>query len=102
MAGITFSGNDLEQTVGLEILNLWKALEAVRERYWWLQANSGIFATLGISGDQTLITNAVGDLGGAAGLWSVAHAKFTPGGASDYFANAGKLTGLNYAGSAIA
>jgi hypothetical protein len=101
MAGIPYTGADLELKAGLLANNLWQALDDARNWYWWLQDNAAAFATLGISADQTLITGAAGDLGGPAGLWAVAHSKFAPGGSSDYFANAKKLTGTNYAGSAI-
>jgi len=101
MAGIAFTGLDLENQAGFIAKNLWDTLDAARNWYWWVQDNAALFASLGISADQALITNSAGDLGGPAGLWSVAHAKFTPGGSSDYFANAKKLTGLNYAGSSI-
>jgi len=101
MAGIPYTGADLELKAGLIAQGVWGALDDARKWYWWLQDNAAAFASLGISGDQTLITNSAGDLGGPAGLWSVAHAKFTPGGSSDYFSNAKKLTGTNYAGSAI-
>jgi hypothetical protein len=102
MAGIPFTGADLELKAGLIAQNLWNDLNAAREWYWWIQDHAAVFSTLGISGDQTLITNAASDLAGPAGLWSVAHAKSVPGGASDYFANAKQLTGTNYAGSSIA
>lgn len=103
MAGITYNGNDVETKAGLVAQNLWNALNDARSWYLWITdgAHSAIWTPLGIAADQTLITNAAGDLGGPAGLWSVAHAKVTPSGASDYFANAKQLTATNYTGSAI-
>lgn len=103
-AGIPFTAADVNLKAGLVVSNLWTALDAARQWYWWLQANgTGVTqTTLGISAaDDTLIRNAAGDLGGPAGLWSVAHSKTTPSGASDYFFNAAKLTGTVYSGSQI-
>lgn len=103
MAGVPFNGNDVETRSGLIVNNLWQALDDARSWYWWLQDhNTAVFTSLGISGDETLIRNAAADLGGPAGLWSVAHSKFAPGGLSDYFSNGKQLTGTNYSGSAIA
>lgn len=103
MAGISFTGDNVEMRAGLVVNNLWNALDDARAWYWWLQdQNTAVFTALGISADETLIRNAAGDLGGPAGLWSVAHSKFAPPGLSDYFANGKQLTGTNYSGSAIA
>lgn len=103
MAGITFTGAELEQRAGFVAQNLWNALDDARQWYLWLNdsSHSGIWTPLGIATDQSLIMGAAGDLGGPGGLWSVAHSKTTPSGASDYFSNAKQLTGLIYAGSAI-
>jgi hypothetical protein len=103
MAGISFTGADVEMRAGLVVANLWSALDDARAWYWWLQDhNSAVFTTLGITGDETTIRTAAGDLGGPSGLWSVAHSKIAPSGASDYFFTAKLLTGTKYSGSAIA
>jgi hypothetical protein len=105
MAGITFGANDIEQKAGLIVQQVWDSLSNARAFYLWLADpthSAAAIQALGVSAsDDTLIRNAFGDLGGPAGLWSVSHAKFTPGGSSDYFSNAKQLTGTNYSGSAI-
>jgi hypothetical protein len=103
MAGIDYNASAVEQKAGLIAQQVWDALQEAREFYLWLQDhNTAALVALGVSSpDDTLIRNAMGDLAGSAGLWSVAHAKMTPSGASDYFANAKQLTGTNYAGSAF-
>lgn len=103
MAGISYTGDNIEQKAGLIAQQVWDALTEAREFYLWLQDhNSASVIALGVqSPDDTLIRNAFNDLAGPAGLWSVAHSKSTPSGASDYFFNAKQLTGTNYSGSAI-
>jgi hypothetical protein len=104
MAGIPYTAADLQLQAGLRAQQVWDALDSVRAWYLWLNdaSHSGVMTSLGISSpDQTLITNSAAELGGPGGLWSVSHAKVTPSGASDYFANSKQLTGLNYSGSAI-
>jgi hypothetical protein len=103
MAGIGFDANAIEQKAGLISQQVWDALQEAREFYLWLQDHSSASVqALGVSSaDDTLIRNAMGDLGGPSGLWSVGHNKTTPSGASDYFFNAKQLTGTNYAGSSF-
>ncbi len=57
-----------------------------------------VLTGLGVSAaDLVIIRNSFADLGGASGLYAVAHGTFAPSGASNYFFNAKNLTGLNYA-----
>lgn len=103
MAGYTLSASDINNRAGGLAVGLWQALEDVRRFKLWLDDATHTDTVLGPTGvgvpsvDLTLIRNSIADLGGASGLWAVAHGTFAPGGASNYFANAKQLTGIAYA-----
>lgn len=105
MAGLQMSAADIQMKAGVIAQQVWDALNEARKFYLWLNDathSAANIQALGVSAsDDTLIRNAFADLAGPSGLWSVSHAKVTPGGSSDYFFNAKQLTGTNYSGSAI-
>jgi hypothetical protein len=104
MAGFTLTASDINSRAGTLTYALWKALDDVHAFKLWLDDSSHNDTALGPSGvgvtsaDLTIIRNSFADLGGASGLWAVAHGSFAPSGASNYFANAKLLTGVNYGG----
>lgn len=105
MAGYTLTASGINDRSGALVNNLWQALEEVRRFKLWLDDSThtdlliGPTSTVGVpSADLTIIRNSFADLGGASGLWAVAHGSFAPSGASNYFSNAKQLTGLYYAG----
>ena len=77
-------------------------LEAIHSFKLWLDDsahNDAFFTALGMDPtDRTTLRNAFADLGGASGLWAVAHGTFAPSGASNYFANSKLLSGVTYTG----
>jgi hypothetical protein len=103
MAGYPLTALDINNRAGALATGLWTALEDARRFKLWLDDASHNDTAIGPSGvgvttgDLTVIRNSFGDLGGTSGLWAVAHGTFAPAGASNYFANAKLLTGLNYA-----
>lgn len=103
MAGNPFTASDVNNRAGALVAGLWTQLEDVRRFKLWLDDASHNDAALGPTGigvtspDLLVIRNSFADLGGASGLWAVAHGSFAPAGASNYFANGKLLTGLNYA-----
>lgn len=103
MAGYPLTALDINNRAGALAAGLWTALEDARRFKLWLDDASHNDTAIGPSGvgvtttDLAIIRNSFGDLGGAAGLWAVAHGTFAPGGASNYFANAKLLTGISYA-----
>jgi hypothetical protein len=103
MAGYTLSASSINDRSGGLVVGLWQALEDVRRFKLWLDDATHTDTVLGPTGvgvptaDLTLIRNSIADLGGASGLWAVAHGTFAPGGSSNYFANAKQLTGITYA-----
>jgi hypothetical protein len=104
MAGYTLTATDINSKAGSLAYAVWKALDDVRAFKLWLDDTSHNDTALGPTGigvtsaDLTVIRNSIADLGGTSGLWAVAHGTFAPAGASNYFANAKLLTGINYAG----
>lgn len=103
MAGFPITANEVNIKAGQLVSSLWDNLEAVRRYKRWLDdaTNSDAALTaLGVAqGDLNLIRPAFADLGsGSNGLYAVAHGVFVPAGVNDFFANAKKLTGTNYAG----
>jgi hypothetical protein len=101
VAGIPFTGNDIELQAGLRAQAVWNALNDAHNWYLWLNdATRGqtLFTSLGIGADWTIISTAASDLGGPSGLWAVSHGSFTPSGANNYFFSAKSLVGTNYAG----
>lgn len=101
--GYVITAADVNNTAGNLVTNLWNDLEAVKRFKAWLDDadhNAAFTLTLGIaSGDDTIIRNAIADLGSpTVGLYAVAHGIFVPGGVNNFFANAKKLSGVNYAG----
>jgi hypothetical protein len=103
MAGYTLAAADINSRAGGLSVSLWQALEEVRKFKLWLDDATHTDTVLGPTGigvtstDLTLIRNSFADLGGASGLYAVAHGTFAPSGASNYFANAKQLAGINYA-----
>jgi hypothetical protein len=104
VAGFPFTALDINNRAGALVTGLWTSLEEVRRFKLWLDDASHTDTVLGPSGgvgvttaDLLVIRNSFADLGGASGLYAVAHGSFAPGGASNYFANAKNLAGLNYA-----
>lgn len=104
MAGNPFTAADINARAGLLTTALWTSLEEVRKFKLWLDDSTHNDTALGPLGvgvttpDLLVIRNSFADLGGASGLYAVAHGSFTPVGANNYFFNAKNLTGLNYAG----
>lgn len=103
MAGYTLTALDINNRAGSLAFGLWTALEDVRRFKLWLDDSTHNDTAIGPSGvgvttaDLTVIRNSFADLGGTSGLYAVSHGTFAPAGASNYFANAKLLTGLNYA-----
>lgn len=105
-AGFSVSSTDVNTKAGSLVVAAWKALDDIHAFKLWLDDtshNDAFLNGIGItgsasSGDVKTIRDAIADLGGASGLWAVAHGSFAPGGASNYFANAKLLTGVNYGG----
>lgn len=103
MAGVTFTASQFNAQAGLLVQSAWTALEECRRMKLWLDDATHTDVILQAapysvpSGDLTAIRTAFTDLGGASGLWAVAHGSFAPAGASNYFFNAKSLTGLSYA-----
>lgn len=104
MAGYPLTVTDINNRAGGLVVGLWQALEDVRKFKLWLDDASHSDTALGPSGigvtsaDLTVIRATFADLGGASGLYAVAHGSFTPSGANNYFFNARLLTGISYAG----
>lgn len=104
MAGYPISATDINNRAGGLVLGVWQALEDVHRFKLWLDDSAHTDAVLGPTGvgvasaDLTLIRSSIADLGGASGLWAVAHGAFTPSGANNFFFNAKQLTGISYAG----
>jgi hypothetical protein len=104
MAGNPYTAANINDRAGSLAYSVWAALEEARRFKLWLDDSSHNDAAIGPSGvgvtttDLTVIRNSFADVAGSSGLWAVAHGTFAPGGASNYFANAKLLTGLNYAG----
>lgn len=104
MAGFPLTALDINNRAGALVTGLWTSMEEVRRFKLWLDDASHNDAALGTSGgvgvaaaDLLVIRNSFADLGGAAGLYAVAHGSFAPSGANNYFFNAKNLAGLNYA-----
>lgn len=101
MAGNPYTALDINNRAGALVSGLWTSLEEVRRFKLWLDDsihNDTALTAVGVSaGDLTIIRNSFADLGGASGLWAVAHGSFAPSGANNYFFNAKNLTGLTYA-----
>jgi hypothetical protein len=104
--GFAVTATDVNNTAGRLVTALWEDLDAIHQFKLWLDdATHGdsYLNGLGITGsastgDVKLLRDSLADLGGTSGLWAVAHGSFAPGGASNYFANAKQLAGINYAG----
>lgn len=104
MAGNPYNAADLNNRAGSLAYGVWRALQDARDFKLWL--DDAIHTDQILTAppysvpveDLTVIRSSFGDLGGASGLWAVAHGSFTPGGANNYFFNAKNLSGLNYAG----
>ena len=104
--GYPITSADVNNRAGQLVVALWTTLEDVRRFKLWLDDSAHTDAFLngiGItgsasSGDVKVLRDAFADLGGAAGLYPVAHGAFAPGGSSNYFANAKNLAGVSYAG----
>lgn len=100
MAGNLYTALDVNNRAGALVAGLWNTLNDVHTFKLWLDDathNDAALTAVGMAGaDLTLIRNSFADLGGASGLWAVAHGSFAPAGASNYFSNAKQLTGLNY------
>lgn len=101
MAGNPYTALDINNRCGALVTGLWTSLEDVRRFKLWLDDtshNDAALTAVGMAaGDLTIIRNSFADLGGASGLYAVAHGTFAPAGASNYFANGKLLAGLNYA-----
>jgi hypothetical protein len=103
VAGYTLAASDVNNRAGGLVVGLWQALEDVRKFKLWLDDATHSDTALGPTGigvtsaDLTLIRNSFADLGGASGLYAVAHGTFAPSGASNYFSNAKSLSGISYA-----
>lgn len=103
MAGNPFTAADVNNRAGALVTGLWTSLEEVRRFKLWLDDATHNDTALGPSGvgvtvpDLAVIRTSFADLGGASGLWAVAHGSFDPSGVNNYFFNAKNLTGLNYA-----
>lgn len=101
-AGYQVSLLDVQNRSGALVVQLWNNLDEVHKFKLWLDDAShpdSFFTGLGMAGgDITTMRNSFADLGGASGLWAVSHGSFAPAGASNYFANAKLLTGINYGG----
>lgn len=104
--GYPVTGSDINNRAGALIVALWQDLEAIRQFKAWLDDathddtflnNAGITGSSS-SGDVKTLRDAFADLAGATGLYGVAHGTVTPSGASNYFFNAKKLSGVTYAG----
>ena len=104
MAGYAIVANDVNQRAAALALGLWTALDDAHKFKLWLDDTAHTDTVLGPSGvgvttaDLLVIRNSFADLAGNSGLYAVAHGTFAPTGASNYFANAKLLTGVNYAG----
>lgn len=104
--GYSSSTADINNKAGGLAVAVWAALEEARKFKLWLDDathNDGFLNAAGItgtasSGDVKILRDSFADLGGASGLWAVAHGTFTPGGSSNYFANAKNLSGVTYTG----
>jgi len=105
--GYPVTSTDVNNRAGALIVALWNSLNDVRNFKLWLDDAAhgdsflngiGITGTTGGAGtDVKLLRDPFADLGGASGLWAVAHGTFAPSGASNYFANAKLLSGITYA-----
>lgn len=104
--GIQITPNDINSKVNGLVTACWDSLDQVRRFHLWLTDathtdaflnNIGITGSAS-SGDVQSLRNSIADLGGASGLWAVAHGSFAPTGASNYFFNAKALTGTNFTG----
>lgn len=105
---VGYSANtaDINNKAGGLVVALWTNLEEIRKFKLWLDDavhTDGFLNAAGItgtasSGDVKVLRDSFADLGGASGLWAVAHGTFAPGGASNYFVNAKNLSGVTYAG----
>jgi hypothetical protein len=100
--GLPISANDINSRVAAEIAALWTALRDLNETYQRITNadwDATFFTNLGYQpADVTLLKAAVADLGGPSGLWAVAHSQAHPAANNDFFFNARKLTGVNWAG----
>lgn len=104
-AGYPIAASDVNTKAGGLVVAAWKSLDDIRAFKLWLDDaihNDAFLNNIGITGSATagdvkVLRDSMADLGGASGLWAVAHGTFTPTGASNYFSNAKALTGVNYA-----
>ena len=108
MAGLSLTGTQVQDRAGILVVSVWQALEDCRKFKLWLDDathNDAFLNGINITGasgtagsDVKLIRDSFADLAGTSGLWAVSHGTFAPSGASNYFANAKVLAGINYAG----
>jgi hypothetical protein len=100
MAGFALTALDINNRAGALARAVWQSLDDARNFKQWLDDSTHADAALGPTGvgvttaDLTIIRNSFADLGGASGLWAVAHGSYTPTGANNYFFNAKQLGGI--------
>lgn len=104
--GYPITAVDVNNRAGGLVVALWEDLEAIKRLKSWLDDathDDAFLNNIGItgsasSGDVKTLRDSFADLAGASGLYGVAHGSVAPGGASNYFFNAKKLSGISYAG----
>jgi hypothetical protein len=105
MAGRALAALDVNNRAASVVEQLWSSLDQANQLYKWLADSNNTTAILTASpvnlpsADDTVIRAAISDLGSSTnGLWAVAHGIFVPAGTNNFFANAKKLSGVNYTG----
>ncbi|HEX2551641.1 MAG TPA: hypothetical protein VHK64_08610 [Nocardioidaceae bacterium] len=105
MAGRSLAALDVNNRAAACVEQVWGALDQCNQFYKWLTDSNNTTAILTASpvnlpsADDTVIRSAISDLGSTTnGLWAVAHGIFVPAGTNNFFANAKKLSGVNYTG----
>jgi hypothetical protein len=105
MAGRQLAALDINNRAAACVEQAWTALDQCNQMYRWLIDSNNTTAILTAapislaSADDTAIRSGISDLGNTTnGLWAVAHGLFVPGGTNNFFANAKKLSGVNYTG----
>jgi hypothetical protein len=103
VAGRATTALDVNNRAAACVEQLWTALDQCNQFYKFLLDNNTAALTAAPislpSADDTAIRGAISDLGNSTnGLWAVAHGIFVPAGVNNFFANAKKLSGVNYTG----
>lgn len=102
MSGYQVTSTDVNNRAGQLVTAIWQDLESLKQFHLWLNDathDSTFFTGIGIDANVLSdLRSGIGDLGNPTnGLYAVSHGIFVPGGTNNFFFNAKKLSGTNYA-----